>query len=216
GLQAYGQSVTFDFADGQPDGWANSGFGGTPAPTVSNFGGTNFIFLARNPGNPPTTPADFQVGNVSAGNNGSAFYNAMKAAAANPSGYVLSYNWRVDTSTFGANPGTFLQLGAFVNTGSGFYAQDASEVQLSQAQVTSGQVFTGTVSVNMGAVGFNMPAADTFFRLGLIENSDTTDVIGAYFTHISVAPIPEPSSFALFGLALPAFWMMRRRFSGRR
>jgi hypothetical protein len=49
--------------------------------------------------------------------------------------------------------------------------------------------------------------------LGFIENGDGTAPVGVYFTDISVAPVPEPSSFALVGLAAPAFWMMRRRFA---
>jgi len=81
--------------------------------------------------------------------------------------------------------------------------------------MASGQIFTGTVTENMGASGFSMPAADNFFRLGLIENGDGTAPVGVYFTDISIAPVPEPSLVSLFGLALPAFWMVRRRRSNR-
>ena len=207
-FQAHSQSVNFDFSDGTPDGWSNSGFGSTPPATVSTIGGSNYIFIPL---------GGFQVANVGHGADGSDFYKAMQAAAANPNGYNLSYNWRVDTSTFGANSGTFLQIGSFVNTGSSYYAQDATEVQLNGTQVASGQVFTGTVSVNLGAVGFDMPPADTFFRLGLIENGNgTAPPVGVYFTDISVSPVPEPSSLSLIGLALPAFWMVRRCRSNRR
>lgn len=99
----------------------------------------------------------------------------MQAAAANPAGYNISYTYYFDTSTFGATPPSFLQLGTFVNTGSGYSAQDFStpnEVSFNGAQLASGQVFTGTVTVNLATVGFNMPPADTFFRLGLIENGN--------------------------------------------
>ena len=209
-IQAQGASVIYNFTDGTSDGWSNSGFGTTPASPVSNIGGNNYIFVPL---------GGFQTANVSAGADGSDFYNTMLAAAANPSGYNISYNWLVDTSTFGANAGTFLQLGLFVNSGSGAYAQDfgsPNEVQLSGAQLARGQVFSGQISVYMGAVGFCVPPTDTFFRLGIIENGNGAAPVGAYFTGISVTPVPEPSSLSLFGLAVPAFWMMRRRQLARR
>jgi hypothetical protein len=61
----------------------------------------------------------------------------------------------------------------------------------------------------MAAVGFDMPAADTFFRLGLIENGNGSPAV--YFDNISVAPVPEPTSLSLLALAVPAWWVMRRR-----
>lgn len=202
-IQAQGQGVIYNFTDNTSDGWVNSGFGSTPASPVSAIGGVNYIFVPL---------GGFQVANVSAGADGSDFYKAMQAAAANPSGYTLSYNWLVDTSTFGASSGTFLQIGTFVNSGSGFYAQDANEAQLTGTQLSSGQMISGHVSVNMAAVGYNMPAADTFFRLGLIENGDgTAPPVGVYFSGISVTPVPEPTLLSLLGLAAPAWWMIRRR-----
>ena len=153
----------------------------------------------------------FQVANVSHGSDGSAFYNAMSAAAANPAGYDISYNYYIDTSTFSG--ATFLQIGTFVNTGSGYYAQDFTspyEVQLNGTQLASGQVFQGQVTINMAAVGFDMPPADTFFRLGLIENGSGTGT-GVYFSNISVSPIPEPASLAMFGLGLAAGTAFLRR-----
>jgi len=203
-FQAHSQSFNFNFTDGTADGWVNSGFGNSPPATVSSIGGVNYIFIPI---------GGFQVANVAHGSDGSDFYNTMAAAALNPNGYTLSYNWRVDTSTFGANSGTFLQIGTFVNTGSGYYAQHTSEVQLNGAQLASGQVFTGTISENVGASGFDMPDADNFFRLGLIENGDGTAPVGVYFTGISITPVPEPTCLSLFGVALSAFWMVRRRRS---
>jgi hypothetical protein len=193
--QASAQSVPFTFADGLSDGWSASGFGNSPANSVANYGGTNYIFVPR---------AGFQSANVSAGNNGQSFYLAMQAAAADPVDSTISYNWLVDTSQFTqANAGTYMQLGLFVNTGSGYYAQDfgaTKEVQLSQAQLDSGQIITGSVAINVAAVGFAMPAADTFFRLGIITNGDgTAPPTGAYFTNINVTTVPEPASLALLG-----------------
>ena len=211
-IQAHGQSVVYNFTDGTSDGWANSGFGVSPLSPVVNIGGVNYISV------PYPLGGGFQVANVSHGADGSDFFNAMAAAAANPAGYNISYTYYLNTA--GITGATFLQLGTFVNTGSGYYAQDfgaPNEVQFNGTQLASGQVFTGTVSFSLAAAGFAMPAGETFFRLGLIENSSTNAVgLTVDFTGISVTPTPEPTSLALLGLAAPAFWMIRCRRSAKR
>jgi len=206
-IQAQSQSVNFDFSGGTPDGWANTGFGSSPSATVTNIGGLNYIYLPL---------GGFQVGNVASGYAGNlpSFTAAMQAAAINPANYTISYDYYIDTSTFVST--TFLQFGTFVNTGSGYYAQDygaPNQLSLSGTQTGSGQVFQGHISVNVGAVGFAMPPADTFFRLGFIENANGTGV-GVYVRNISVAPVPEPSTWALFGLgAVGGLLMFRRRLA---
>lgn len=137
----------------------------------------------------------------------------MQAAAANPAGYNLSYNYYIDTSTFSAS--TYLQFGFFVNTGSGYYAQNygsPNELQLSGTQTGSGQIFQGTVTANLATLGFSMPPADTFFRLGLVENGNGTGV-GVYVSNISLSPVsvPEPATLALAGIGMVGLVMFRRR-----
>ena len=199
-IQAQGQSILYNFSDNTSDGWANAGFSGSPLASVSNIAGQNYIFLPL---------GGFQVGNVSASSG--PFFNAMQAAAANPAGYQISYDYYIDTSTFVGS--TFLQFGTFVNTGSGYYAQNygtPNELQLDGTQTASGQIFQGHISINLATVGYAMSPAETFYRLGLIENSNGTGV-GVYVTNISVAPVPEPASLALFGLGLAAGTAFLRR-----
>jgi hypothetical protein len=117
------------------------------------------------------------------------------------------------------NYGTFLQLGTFINSGSGAYAQDfpgsGKDVELNGTQLASGQVFSGTVAETLtqkyGALdpGF---LGQSFMRLGLIMNGDGSAAT-VYFDNISVTPIPEPASLSLLGLAAAALWMIRRRRS---
>jgi hypothetical protein len=201
--QAVGQSVTFDFQDGTDQGFG-TGFGNDASANFSivNIGGSLRMFAPL---------GGFQVAGNGHGNDGSAFYNTMAAAAVNPAGYNISYDYYIDTSAFtGAG---FLQVGTYVNTGSGYYAQDfgaVKEVELNGTQLASGQVFSGTVTINMATVGFNMPPADTFFRLGLIENGNGTGT-GVYFDNISVSPVPEPATLSLLGVGSAALLAFRRR-----
>ena len=201
---AQSQSVNYNFSDGLPDGWANAGFSGSPAATVATIGSQNYLALPL---------GGFQVGNVGTGNASDPLYITMAAAALNPAGYNISYDYYIDTSKFSG--ATFLQLGTFVNSGSGYYAQDfpnsGKEVELNGTQLASGQVFTGHVSINMAAVGFAIPPADTFFRLGFIENGTSGAGIVVDFTNISIAPAPEPSTLALIGLGAAATMLMLRR-----
>lgn len=205
-IQAQGQSVNFTFADGTSDGWADAGFSGSPASAVSNIGGQNYIFV-------PYT--GFQSGNVASDSAGvlPGFNAAMAAAIANPAGYDVSYNYYINTATFSG--ATFLQLGIFVNTGSGYYKQDYStpnQVSFNGSQLSSGQVFTGTVTENLATMGVSDTSPETYYRLGLIENTGSgTTGVGVYYTDISVTPVPEPATLSLCGLGLASGLMFLRR-----
>lgn len=205
GVHASAQSHTFDFEDGTDQGWG-TGFGNDASATypIVNIGGSNRMAIVQS--------SSFQEAGRQTSNPAETFYQAMLAAAANEAGYEISYDWYVDTSlTPGAN-GNFLQLATYVNSGSGYYAQDfpgtGKDVELNGTQLASGQVFSGTVTETLAAKGFDIPAADTFFRLGLIANGDGTPTI--YYDNISVRPIvPEPASLAT--LALGGLALRRRR-----
>ena len=203
-IQAQGQSVLYNFSDGTNDGWANAGFNPTPPAVVQTIGGQNYINIPL---------GGFQVANVQTGAAGNlpTFTATMAAAAANPAGYNISYNYYINTASFSG--ATYLQLSTYVNENNSYYAQDAAnEVSLNGTQLASGGIFFGTVTINMAAVGFTgMSPTDTGYKLGLIMNGNGTGVSVDY-THISVAPIPEPSSLALAGLgAVGGLLALRRR-----
>lgn len=211
-IQAQGQSVTFNFSDSTADGWVNGGFSSSPASTVANIGGNNYISIPL---------GGYQVANVNSGTvsgaPASSFNAAMLAAINNPVGYDLSYNYYIDTSTF-TTPGTYLQLASYVNTGSGFYGStgtpSAYEPQFNGTQVASGSVFSGTVTIPFTAFGTDASAAtETYFRLGLVLNGNGAG-INVDYTSISIAPVPEPSTLALAGLgALGSLMLFRRRLA---
>jgi hypothetical protein len=218
-IQAQAQSVTFNFSDATSDGWDAGGFSDATALSVENIGGQNYL-VAPNGG--------FQVANVASGNTGlpsalnTSFNAAMNAALNNPSGYDFSYSWSVNTAEAGwatGNAGaaaTYLQLGLFVNTGKGYYEQDyggndSNEPNLSGTQMASGSVLTGTVTLpfTVFSPADANAATESFWRLGLIENSNGTGDME--FTSISITPVPEPATLAMAGLGGLSMLFLRRR-----
>lgn len=208
GNQASAQSSVFDFEDGTDQGWG-TGFGNDASANwpIDTVAGSKRIRLLR---------GGFQTAGRETGNAAEPFYQAMLAASGNEAGYTISYDWYVDTSVGGAAAwGNFLQLGTFVNTGSGYYAQNfptPKEVELGGGDLASGNIFSGTVSQTFAAKGFDIPAGETFFRLGLIINGDGTGQ-NVHFDNIRVAPIPEPASMAMLGIAVGALGLARRRWN---
>ena len=214
-IQAQGQpSVTFNFADNTADGWVESGFGNSPAASIVNIGGQNYVSIIMQGG--------YQSGNVNSstvsGTPAATFNAAMLAALENPAGYQLTYNYYINTASFtgGTNPaGTYLQLASYVNTGSGFYGSTGTpstyELQLNGTQVASGMVFSGTSVIPFTAFGVDTNAAsETYFRLGLIINGNGTGV-NVNYTDISIIPIPEPCTLALVGLGVAGGTVFLRR-----
>ncbi|HTR42498.1 MAG TPA: PEP-CTERM sorting domain-containing protein [Pseudomonadales bacterium] len=208
-IETQAQSVTFDFAGGSNQGWSAGGFSGTTPLTVSTINSANYIFAPV---------GGFQVANVASGYTGTpaGFNAAMQAALINPSAYTLSYNWSVNTANI--TGASYLQLGFFLNSGSGYYQQSygsPNQVQLNGTQLTSGQTISGSVSINLATAfpTFDSGAgAETFWRLGIIANGDGTGN-GGYFNDISLTPtaVPEPTTLALAGLGGISMLFLRRR-----
>jgi hypothetical protein len=211
-VKANAQTATFDFQDGTDQGFG-TGFGNDASKSfpIVNIGGSLRMGVDRT--------GAFQEAARQTGTATDPMYLAMDAASVDESLYQISYDWYVDTSLGGY--GTFLQLGTFVNTGNGYYAQNfpgaGKEVELNGAQLASGQVFSGNVTQTFAAKGFDLPLAQTFFRLGFITNGN--GVAGAngtdrvFFDNVTVSPVPvpEPASLGLIALGLPALALRRRR-----
>jgi hypothetical protein len=206
---ASAESITFNFEDGTDQGWGNpfsADAGNTVNIPIANVAGSNRMKVVRD--------GSFQEVGRRSFNTTDAFHQAMNAAAANEGGYRISYDYYVDTSTGGF--GTFLQLGTYVNAGDGYYNQDfpntGKDLELNGDQLASGNVFSGTVSETFAAKGYNLTPGLGEYELGIIINGNSSPGAGiVYIDNVTISPVPEPASLALFGLALPALLLRRRR-----
>jgi hypothetical protein len=206
--QVRAASATIDFEDGTDNGFGlkfnNDASASFP---IVPIGSSKRMEVART--------GAFQE--ADRGSAADTFFNALLAGANNPSTYVISYDWYVDTSLSPGNYGTFLQLGTYFNSGGGDYVQNfgaVKEVELNGTQLASGSVFSGNVTqtftAKYGALGAGFTGA-TFLRLGFIENGDGT-AAKVYFDNVSVHPaVPEPASLALAAFGVPALVFVARK-----
>ena len=138
---ASAQVVSYTFEGGTDEGWGRkfSNDASFAFPIV-NIGGSNRMGVDRSGG--------FQEAEYASTGATDPLVLAFNAAAVDETLYQISYDWYVDTSAGGY--GTFLQVGTYVNTGSGYYAQNfpgtGKEVELNGTQLASGQAFSGNVT----------------------------------------------------------------------
>jgi len=209
--QTQAQTVIFDFEDGTDQGFG-TGFGNDATMNfpIVDIGGSLRMAV---------TLGGFQVAGREGGSG--PFLDVMNAAAANPAVSFISYDWYVDTSAGGY--GNYLQLGTYINSGSGAYSQDfpdsGKDVELDGVSLASGGVFSGTVSETL-TQKYGSPlnaghVAQTFQRLGLIMNGDGGAGTTVYFDNITITAVPEPAALSVLGLGAAAMWMMSRRRSTR-
>ena len=109
--RATAQSATINFEDGTDDGFglkfSNDASASFPIVTI---GGSKRMEILRT--------GAFQEADVGTGNTSSdPLFKALAAAAANPAGYKLSYDWYIDTSLSPGNYGSFLQVGSLRESG---------------------------------------------------------------------------------------------------
>jgi hypothetical protein len=211
---ASAQTVTYNFENLTDQGFGG-GFGNDASVSfpIVNIGGSNRMEVLNTP--------TFQEAGRETGNPADLQYIIMLAGSADESLVTLSYDWYVDTSLAPGQYGTFLQLGTYVNTGSGYYAQDfpgpGKDVELNGTQLASGGVFSGTVSETFAAKGFNIPTIppETFFRFGFAVNGDQNGVGKVYLDNVTLSLVPEPASFALIGVAAIGLIGVASRRRGR-
>jgi hypothetical protein len=206
-------TITFDFENGNDNGFGLKFSNDASAnfPIVS-IGGSKRMEIART--------GAFQEADRISTSTSDPFYLALNAALHDPSNYTISYDYYIDTSLSPGNYGNFLQLGTYLNAGTGAYAQDFpgsnKDFELSPTQLASGQVFSGTITETLatkyGGSVSNLADTDSI-RFGFILNGDGSQP-KVYYDNITITPLaatPEPASLSLAALGAATLLLRRRR-----
>ena len=203
---SHAQGIVFDFQDGTDQGWAgafdNSDV--TAHPIVDVNGDGNLWLEITNTGT-FTQNAGFTQNNDPSLNFNTSFF----AAVNNPTGYVVEYDYIIDTSA--GTDGTFFQLSnSFQGGGPGFPIVSPTTVNLSGTDLAAADVFTGSVSIAIppGIAGTD----ETFSRFIFRTNGNASDVT-VFLDNISIVPVavPEPGSAAMIAMGILGFASIRRR-----
>src|SRR4051812_14284895 len=104
--EAASAAGVFYFLTGTGQGWGTA-FGNDASAnfTVASVGGSQRMLVPNTDG--------FQEAGFGTGNTSDPFFQAIAAAAANPAGYQVSYDWYLDTTQ--VTGASFMQLASFVN-----------------------------------------------------------------------------------------------------
>jgi hypothetical protein len=161
-VHARGAIVIYDFESGDDQGFghkfADEGGGSETFPIVS-IGGSNRMGVLRN--------NDFQEAERVTATPSDPQYLAMDAASNDEAGYLLTYDWYVDTSLSLGNYGTFLQIGTYVNT---------ATVTMPRIFLTLARMWSWTVRHSPAAAPFPAPSQKRSAR------RDTTSLLARPFS----------------------------------
>lgn len=199
-------SIIWDFQDGTDQGWSTA-FGNNDSDLehpIVDVNGDGNLWMQISTGGFFSDDAGFS------GTNDPSFLAAFYGAVNDPSDYVVSFDYIIDTSA--GSDGTFFQLGNFFQGGGGsFPFARGPNVELGETDLLGSDIFTGTHSF---AIPDGLAGTDELFaRFGFSTNGDASDVtISLDNIQIrSLSAVPEPASAGVIGFSLLGLAAIRRR-----
>ena len=198
---AQGQ-LHFDFESGLQD-WGISGFGnGTETVGLSAFGATEGSAQALSMSH---SGGDFSWdASWVSGDAGNSVYQALSAAAANPAGKTIEFDF-----TFSANG-----LPTFVDFSNVTFSlqSDAGFKQVSNVAEIGGTAMDATFHVSLPLDSGDLAGTtvdSSFYRLTFGPNVNAGGPPSTWYVD-NIRIVPEPTSAGLLGFGVIA-WMLRRR-----